>query len=60
MNEPATDQRRDDLSERDRADEAGDTAAPDAPTSVEENDGMSTILSSGEPIDGVQNDEDEI
>ena len=60
MNEPATDRRQDDLSERDRADEAGDTAEPDAPTSVEENDGMSTILSSGNPADGVQNDEDEV
>ncbi|MBA3322219.1 MAG: hypothetical protein H0T45_12340 [Pyrinomonadaceae bacterium] len=54
MNEKATDRRRDDLVERDRADETGDIAAPDAPTSIEENDGMSTILSDGEPVDGVQ------
>lgn len=54
MNEQATDGRRDDLIDRDRADETGDVAAPDAPTSVEENEGMSTILSDGEPADGVQ------
>ncbi len=35
--------------------ERGDAAEPDAPTSVEENEGMSTILS-GDTLDGVQRD----
>lgn len=35
--------------------ERGDAAEPDAPTSVEENEGMSTILS-GDTPDGVQRD----
>ena len=41
--------------ERDRADERGDAAEPDAPTAVEDNEGMSTILS-GDQGDGVQDD----
>jgi hypothetical protein len=35
--------------------ERGDAAEPDAPTSAEENEGMSTILS-GDTLDGVQRD----
>jgi hypothetical protein len=35
--------------------ERGDAAEPDAPTSVEENEGMSTILG-GDTLDGVQRD----
>ncbi|HEU4595377.1 MAG TPA: hypothetical protein VFS10_09565 [Pyrinomonadaceae bacterium] len=35
--------------------ERGDAAEPDAPTSVEENEGMSTILS-GDTLDSVQRD----
>ena len=45
--------------ERDRADERGDAAEPDAPTAVEENDGMSTILS-GDQGDGVQDNAGEL
>ena len=37
----------------DRAAERGDAAEPDAPTAVEENAGLSTVLS-GEPAEGVQ------
>lgn len=39
--------------ERDRDQERGDAAEPDAPTAAEENEGMSTVLS-GEQGDGVQ------
>jgi hypothetical protein len=39
--------------ERDRADERGDAAEPDAPTAAEQNEGMSTVLGT-EPVDGVQ------
>jgi hypothetical protein len=39
-----------------RAEEEGDVAEPDAPTAVEENAGMSTVLD-GEPLTGVQRDE---
>lgn len=35
--------------------ERGDAAEPDAPTDVEENEAMSTILS-GDTLDGVQRD----
>ena len=42
----------------DRASERDDAAEPDAPTAVEENEGMSTILS-GEPADGVQDNASE-
>jgi hypothetical protein len=38
-----------------RADEAGDVAEPDAPTGVEENAGMNTILGGGSGT-GVQED----
>lgn len=38
-----------------RSDEAGDVAEPDAPTDVEENAGMSTILDGGAGS-GVQSD----
>lgn len=48
-----------DLVERDRADERGDAAEADAPTAVEENDGMSTILS-GDQGDGVQDNAGEL
>jgi len=44
----------DELVERDREDEQGDDAEPDAPASIKENAGMSTILDS-EPSVGVQN-----
>ena len=36
-----------------RAEEQGEAAEPDAPTGVEENEGMSTILDVG-PLTGVQ------
>lgn len=39
----------------DREDERGDVAEPDAPTSAEQNEGMSTILSA-DPVAGVQPD----
>jgi hypothetical protein len=39
-----------------REEDRGDAAEADAPTSAEENEGMSTILSS-DPIDGVQDNE---
>ena len=42
--------------ERDRTDERGDVAEPDAPTEAEENEGMSTILDT-EPMTGVQDDD---
>jgi hypothetical protein len=45
--------------ERERADERGDAAEPDAPTAAEENDGMSTILS-GHQGDGVQDNAGEL
>lgn len=48
----------DELVERDREDEQGDVAEPDAPTSSEENEGMSTILDS-EPSVGVQDNASE-
>jgi hypothetical protein len=41
-----------------REEERGDAAEADAPTSSEENEGMSTILSS-DPIDGVQDNKEE-
>jgi hypothetical protein len=44
--------------ERERADERGDAAEPDAPTSAEQNEGMSTILSA-DPLDGVQDNDGE-
>ena len=47
------------FNEQDRADERGDAAEPDAPTAVEENDGMSTILS-GDQGDGVQDNAGEL
>lgn len=46
---------RDTGNEAAREDEAGDVAEPDAPTGVEENAGMSTILGSGSGT-GVQED----
>lgn len=42
--------------ERERADERGDAAEPDAPTAAEQNEGMSTILSA-DPLDGVQDND---
>lgn len=42
----------------DRTAERDDAAAPDAPTAVEENEGMSTVLS-GEPAEGVQDNASE-
>ena len=44
--------------EASRDDERGDVAEPDAPTSIEENEGMSTVLSS-DPITGVQDSTEE-
>jgi hypothetical protein len=41
-----------------RAEEHGEADEPDAPTSGEENEGMSTILSA-EPLAGVQDNESE-
>jgi hypothetical protein len=41
-----------------RAEERDDVAEPDAPTAVEENAGMSTVLDAG-PLTGVQDDADE-
>ena len=38
-----------------RAEERGDVAEPDAPTSAEPNEAMSTILSAEQPL-GVQDD----
>lgn len=38
-----------------RGDERGDAAGPDAPTSGEENEGLSTVLSA-DPLVGVQPD----
>jgi hypothetical protein len=43
--------------EDDRLAERGDTAEPDAPATVEENEGMSTVLSA-DTADGVQHDDD--
>lgn len=43
---------------QERAAERHSAAAPDAPTSGEENAGMSTILSA-DPLSGVQKDESE-
>ncbi len=42
----------------DRAAERGDVAEPDAPTATEENEGLSTVLSS-EPGEGVQDNASE-
>ncbi len=47
------------FNEQDRAAERGDAAEPDAPTAVEENEGMSTILSD-EQGDGVQDNAGEL
>lgn len=41
-----------------RAEERDDVAEPDAPTAVEENAGMSTVLDTG-PLTGVQDEADE-
>ena len=43
------------FNEQERRAERGDAAGPDAPTSAEENEGMSTILSADQPL-GVQDD----
>ena len=43
---------------QERASERGDVAEPDAPTSGEENESMSTILSA-DPLMGVQKDKSE-
>ena len=51
----ATDETRDTGDQATRADEAGDVAEPDAPTRVEENAGMNTILGGG-PGTGIQTD----
>ena len=51
----ASNEARDTGNEASRADEAGDVAEPDAPTDVEENQGMSTILGGGSGT-GVQED----
>ena len=49
---------RDAQDESTRAAERDDTAEPDAPTAVEENAGMSTVLDAG-PLTGVQDNADE-
>jgi hypothetical protein len=54
----AGDELRDTGNSTTRADEAGDVAEADAPTGVEENSGMSTILGSGSGT-GVQTDADD-
>ena len=41
-----------------REDERGDAAEPDAPTSADENEGLSTVLDVG-PVDGVQSSSEE-
>jgi hypothetical protein len=51
----ATDEMQDTGNTATRADEDGDVAEPDAPTGVEENAGMSTILGGGTGT-GVQTD----
>lgn len=51
----ASNETRDTGNEAARADEAGDVAEPDAPTGVEENAGMSTVLGGGSGT-GVQTD----
>lgn len=51
----ASNETRDTGNEATRADEAGDVAEPDAPTDVDENPGMSTILGGGSGT-GVQED----
>ena len=46
---------RDTGNEATRADEQGEAAAPDAPTGIEENDGMNTVLGAA-PGTGIQTD----
>jgi hypothetical protein len=58
MNDKTQAERDADTNAPDRNTERGDTAEPDAPTAVEDNEGLSTILS-GEPGDGVQNNANE-
>jgi hypothetical protein len=58
-NHPRTRREDDTAVERERAEERGDAAEPDAPTAVEENEGMSTILSD-EQGDGVQDNAGEM
>lgn len=53
--EPEVDEAEDAGESGGREAERGDAAEPDAPTSVEENEAMSTILS-GDTLDGVQRD----
>jgi hypothetical protein len=48
--------RREDDQANDRTAERGDVAEADAPTAVEENEGMSTVLSA-DTADGVQKNE---
>jgi hypothetical protein len=52
------DRETEDAAETPREQEQDDVAEPDAPTSQEENPGMSTILTSGTTV-GVQTDESE-
>ena len=60
INDPAehTDDPRRDSEHVSRAEEMGETDEPDAPTDVEENEGMSTILDA-EPLTGVQDNASE-
>ena len=51
----ASNETRDTGNEATRTDEAGDVAEPDAPTDIEENPGMSTVLGGGSGT-GVQTD----
>ena len=50
-----TERRAEDINPATRASERGDVAEPNAPTGVEENEGLSTILSADTPS-GVQKD----
>ena len=58
MNDKTQAERDSEASAPDRASERADVAEADAPTAVEENEGMSTILS-GEPAEGVQDNASE-
>jgi hypothetical protein len=58
MNDKTQAERDADADAPDRSIERGDTAEPDAPTAVEDNEGLSTILS-GDPAEGVQDNERE-
>jgi hypothetical protein len=58
MDEKTRSQRDSDADALDHTAERDDAAEPDAPTAVEENEGLSTVLS-GEPARGVQDNASE-